>query len=169
MKLHREQCYQISPGKHEDRIKRAAQGKAAPFFQQLALPEQPEAWGLPGAMDLKGICVLSVILVVALIATTEGKTPPSKYIYLLLLLQVCMWAWTCWLYWQHGHVSSSCIRQWMSCSDTVPKAGVFLKSLSEKAMAATTAKKKTTGELSCWWHNREPATKVEGQKCSGAR
>ncbi|XP_032052624.1 trefoil factor 2-like [Aythya fuligula] len=29
-------------------------------------------------MDLKGICVLSVILVVALIATTEGKTPPTK-------------------------------------------------------------------------------------------
>lgn len=48
-----------------------------------------------------------------------------------------------------------------------PKLESFLKSLSEKAMATTTAKK-TTGELLCWWHNREPATKVEGQKCSEA-
>lgn len=140
MKLHREQCYQISLGKHEDRIKRAAQGKAAPFFQELSLPEQLEAWGLPGAMDLKGICVLSVILVVAL-TMTEGKTPPSKYIYLLLLLQVCMWAWTYRLYRRHGHVSSSHIRQWKSCSDTIPKAGVFFKKSFRESYGNNNSKK----------------------------
>ncbi|POI35588.1 hypothetical protein CIB84_000661 [Bambusicola thoracicus] len=37
-------------------------------------------------MDLKGICLLFVILTVALISSTEGK-PPCKYIYFPLLLQ----------------------------------------------------------------------------------
>lgn len=47
---------------------------------------------LPRAMDLKVICMLSVILIIALSTLAEGKTLPSKYIHLLLPSQVRMWA-----------------------------------------------------------------------------
>lgn len=80
---------------------------------------------LPRTMDLKVVCVLSAILVIALSTLAEGKAPPSKYLHLLLCSQfVC------------GHDPPDCncsesvspvyiSRQQMSCSGAITKVGVY--------------------------------------------